>query len=116
MGNPAGGSTEGFSKGFGDLYKGLGGSFFGGGNHLWNTLIPPQANLGKDGYLTQESQLLALGFSLAAAMAEYLHTLAAWGYEVTHVLDDAQNRDVDLFKHGNAFADDAERGFLRRGD
>jgi len=42
--------------------------------------------------------------------------LAVGGHEVAHVLDDAEDGDVDFLEHGDAFADDAEGGFLGCGD
>ena len=49
-------------------------------------------------------------------LPENLDAFAAGRGEVTHVLNDPQNRYVDLFKHGDAFSHHAERSFLGRRD
>src|SRR5206468_1741808 len=74
------------------------------------------ADFGEDRDFAQETDVLTLGFGATTAVAEDFNALAAGGGEVAHVFDDAKDGNVHLLEHGDAFANDAKRGFLGRGD
>src|SRR2546423_277149 len=100
---------------FRDADEYLPGGRFGGGNRDRDSLVAANANVEIEGNLAEERDLLAFSFCMAAAMAKNFHPLTRWGHEITHVLDDAQDGHVHLFKHPDAFAHYSEGGFLRSG-
>src|SRR4030095_8368087 len=77
--------------------------------------IAADANFLEERYFAEKGHAFAFGFGAPAAVAENLDAFAAGGGEVAHVLNDPEDGHVNLFKHGHAFADNAERGLLRRG-
>src|SRR5881394_1786782 len=67
-----------------------------------------------DGDLAKQRNAEALRFAFAAAASENIVTLPVrWRDEVTHVLNEAKDRHVDLVEHGGGFARIYQRNFLR---
>ena len=71
-------------------------------------LIPSDPNFSKDRDFAKEWNLLAFGLEMASAVAENLDALAAWGSKIAHIFNDAENWDIYLLEHGDAFANYAE--------
>ena len=101
---------------FCDLDEGLGGRAVGVGHGDGEAAVAAFADFGVKGDFAEEGNGLAGGFGAAAAVAEDFDAFAAGGGEVAHVLDDAEDGDIDFVEHADAFADDAEAGFLGSGD
>ena len=66
--------------------------------------------------LAEQGHIELVGEELAAALAEDREALAARGREAGHVLDHAQQLEVDFLSHLGAAAGDRLRSGLRRGD
>ena len=74
------------------------------------------AHLGVDRHLAEEQGAELLGQLLAAAAREDLVVVPARRADVVaHVLDDAEDRDLDLLEHRDRLDDVDERDLLRRG-
>lgn len=74
------------------------------------------ARFGLKRNFAQKRDVEALRFFFSAVFSEKVIALAVVAVEVSHVFDEAKNRDVDFGKHGGRFACIDERHFLRRGD
>ena len=83
------------------------------GDRLASVAAP--AGFGVDGHLGEEG-LEALGLADAAAIAEEVVAGAVVALEPGHVLDQAEDRDVDLGEHRDGLAGVDEGDFLRGGD
>src|ERR1044072_931795 len=62
-------------------------------------------------YMVHLSQLRAAAFA-----EDVVTSSGVWGDEIAHVLDDAQNRNSNRFKHSERAAHVRDRHVLRRGN
>src|SRR5687768_11333182 len=77
-------------------------------DHHRPPLVPAFANLREQGHLTQEGKFLSLRFGPPPSMSKNLKTFTGRCHEITHVLHDAEDGNIDLLKHGDPFAHHAE--------
>ena len=82
-------------------------STLGLGDHDRYSEVTALPNFSKDRDFTQERETLAFGFDSTATVAKDLNALARRCPKIAHVFDDAQNWDIDLFEHGDAFPNHA---------
>src|SRR5439155_11008861 len=101
-------STEFRAELLGNLNEGLRRRCFRFGNNDRNAFVTGNANFGEEWNFTEERNPLAVGLGMAAAMAEDFEAFPGGSHEVAHVLDDAEDRHVDFFEHGDAFSHHAE--------
>ena len=66
--------------------------------------------------VAEKGNTLAPGFFLAAAASKNIDALALRRSKVAHVFHDSENGNIHFAEHGDAFSNDAKRGFLGRGD
>src|SRR6202012_5663039 len=87
------------------------------GNGHGTALVGGPADLQAQRHLAEKLGAEPGGFAPGAAMREDFTTLAAmWTEEIAHILDDPENRHVDLLKHRKPAARVDERDVLRRRD
>src|SRR6266850_5848349 len=84
-------------------------------HHHRHSSITAQADLSIEWNFPQKRHALPFGLGPSTPVPKNLHTVPRWGHEIAHVLNDAQNRDIHLFKHRYSLAHDTKRGLLRRG-
>src|SRR6185369_17511188 len=96
--------------------EGFAGRMVRSGNNDGCSPVTGFANLGEDRHLAQERYFLPARLFLSATMTKNFDPLAIGRREITHVLHDAKDGNVYLVEHGDAFAHDAQRRFLRGGD
>src|ERR1700722_18912224 len=66
-------------------------------------------------YLAEKRHAQTLGFVARAAMTKNVRLRAAvWALEITHVLDDAEHRHIDLLEHRQSAPRIDQRQILRR--
>ena len=67
--------------------------------------------------MTEQRDTQPFRFALAAAASKDIVAFAVgWRDEITHVLNEAEHRHVNLVEHGSGFARIDQGHFLRRGD
>ena len=74
------------------------------------------ASGGIDGNLGEKGDFDALRFALASTLAKDGVASATVAFEPRHILNDAQDGDIDLREHGNGLPGIDQRDLLRSGD
>src|SRR5688572_11329022 len=99
-------SLEMIAQCFGDLNEGLSWRAVWIADRDRHAAVAAFAYFGVDRNFAEKRDALASGFDSAAAVAKNFDALAARRGEIAHVLDDAEDRDVDFLEHRDPFADD----------